>query len=205
MTVFLAFMFMAIHTFGDSHCNAGWSNIPGVKRHHLGPVLCYSIGTKDELLDLRRHGVTDGDTVVFCFGEIDCRCHVQKHVSDVRTHESVIDEIVDNYLKAIRRKCEAWTGLTVCVYNVPPAVRRATTWEHPQYPYLGTDEQRRTYVEYFNGRLRHRCPEFGYVFFDIYNHCVDEEGFLRPEISDRVVHVTDATIIGRFLSDAIQH
>ena len=196
---------MTIHTFGDSHCNAGWSRIPGVKRHHMGPVLCYSIGTKDELLDLQGYGVADGDVVVFCFGEIDCRCHIQKHVSKERTHERVIDEIVDKYLRAIQRKVKSLSGVKTCVYNVPPAVHKATTWQHPQYPYLGTDEERRTYVEYFNGRLRQRCPEFGYVFFDIYDQCVDEEGFLLPEISDGVVHITDATIIGRFLSDTFQY
>lgn len=117
----------------------------------------------------------------------------------------MIDEIVKRYLEAIQRKVKPLAGLTVCVYNVPPAIHKETTWQHPQYPYLGTDEQRRTYVEYFNACLRQMCPGFGYVFFDIYDQCVDEEGFLRPEISDGVVHITDATIIGRFLSDTLQH
>jgi hypothetical protein len=194
---------MTVHTFGDSHCNAGWNRISGVQRHHLGPVLCYSIGTKDELLDLGAYGVIDGDVVVFCFGEIDCRCHVQKHISDTRSYENVIDEIVDNYLRAIKRKVAEFADLKVCAYNVPPAIHKETTWQHPQYPYLGTDEERRAYVEYFNACLRRQCPQVGFTFFDIYDQCVDEEGFLCPQISDRVVHITDATIIGGFLNKVL--
>jgi len=194
---------MTVHTFGDSHSNAGWNRLPDVRRHNLGPVLCYSIGLKDELLDLHNYGVTDGDVVIFCFGEIDCRCHVQKHISEDRSHEKVIDELVDNYLRAIQRKTTSFPGVTVCVYNVPPAVRKEMTWQHPQYPYLGTDEERRTYVEYFNACLRQRCPAFGYIFFDIYDQCVDEDGFLHAPISDQVVHIQDATIIGGFLDKVL--
>ena len=71
---------MSIHTFGDSHSVNGWS---GVINHHLGPLLCYSFG-KEKLnrIDIRKFNLTDGDTIVFCLGEIDCRCHIYKHIKD---------------------------------------------------------------------------------------------------------------------------
>ena len=193
-----------IHTFGDSHCVAGWINIPGVKIHHIGPMLAHSFGNKpNKLHRLRKSGVTNDDVVVFCFGEIDCRCHVKKHISKERSYESVIDEIVANYLLAIQSKTKLLPGLKVCVYNIAPAVHKETAREFSQHPYVGTDEERRTYVEYFNACLRQRCPEFGFVFFDIYDQCVDEEGFLLQEISDHVCHVVDETIIGGFLKKVL--
>lgn len=191
---------MTIHTFGDSHAHAGWSCLTGVVCHSIGPVLCYSIGVSDDRLKLHRSGVIDGDVVVFCFGEIDCRCHVHKYVPEGRSHESVIDEIVDKYLRAIQRRVQGFFDITVCVYNVPPTIHRKGTRKNPEYPHLGTDEERRTYVEYFNSVLRRRCPEVGYVFFDIYDKCTDADGFLAPQISDGVVHIADATIIGNFLN-----
>ena len=35
---------MSIHTIGDSHSCNGWN---GIIHHHLGPVLCYSLGKKN--------------------------------------------------------------------------------------------------------------------------------------------------------------
>ena len=65
---------MAIHTIGDSHSYEGWS---GIVHNHLGPLLCYTFG-KEKLnrCDIRNFNIKDGDTVVFCLGEIDCRCHI---------------------------------------------------------------------------------------------------------------------------------
>ncbi len=68
---------MRIHTVGDSHSHCAWPDY--VIPHHLGAILCYSFGKeKLERCDLRELDIEDGDTVIFCFGEIDCRCHIHK-------------------------------------------------------------------------------------------------------------------------------
>lgn len=54
-----------IHTIGDSHSRFGWEGI-GINIHHIGPKLCYSVGRDG--LNLIEYGVSEGDTVVFCFG-----------------------------------------------------------------------------------------------------------------------------------------
>ena len=90
---------MTIHTIGDSHCCNGWT---GVICNYLGPVLCYSFG-KEKLnrCDIRNFHMKDGDTVVYCFGEIDCRCHIHKHITETITYEDIINNIVDDYFEAI--------------------------------------------------------------------------------------------------------
>jgi hypothetical protein len=90
---------MSIHTFGDSHSYNGWS---GVVPHHLGPVLCYSFG-KEKLnrCDIRNFNIKDGDTIVFCLGEIDCRCHIHKHITETTRYQDIINNIIDNYFEAI--------------------------------------------------------------------------------------------------------
>ena len=90
---------MSIHTIGDSHSVNGWS---GIIQHHLGAVLCYSFG-KEKLnrCNIRNFNIKDGDTIVFYLGEIDCRCHIHKHITETTTYQDIINNIVDNYFEAI--------------------------------------------------------------------------------------------------------
>ena len=177
-----------IHTIGDSHSVHGWRKM---MNHHLGAVLCYSFG-KEKLnrCDIRALPIQDGDTVVFCFGEIDCRCHVHKHVTDAVTYQEIIQALVDDYFEAIELNVTtSQLNLTICVYNVVPPIQRYNTWENPEYPFLGTDEERKQYVLFFNQQLKRKCKETGYLFFDIYDHYTDENGFLRKDLSDGNVHI----------------
>jgi hypothetical protein len=145
---------MLIHTIGDSHSNNGWI---GITNHHLGPVLCYSFGNeKLNRCDIRNYNIKDGDTVVFCFGEIDCRCHIYKHVTNTITYQDIINDIIDNYFDAIELNIyiSQIKLKNVCVYNVVPPVEKYNTGGNPEYPYLGTDEERKQYVLYFNEKVK---------------------------------------------------
>lgn len=190
---------MSIHTIGDSHSDNGWS---GVVKHHLGPVLCYSFG-KEKLnrCDIRNFNIQDGDTIIFCLGEIDCRCHVHKHVTNASTYQDIIHNIVDRYFEAIELNVSiAQIKLkNVCVYNVVPPIQKHNTHENPEYPYLGSDEERKQYVLYFNEKLKEKCREKKYIFFDIYNHYTDENGFLSKELSDGNVHISNGK--GMYISN----
>jgi hypothetical protein len=192
---------MSIHTVGDSHSYNGWS---GIIPHHVGPVLCYSFGKKRlELFDIRSFGMSDGDTLVFSFGEIDCRCHVYKHLTETVTYDVVIDEIINNYFETIKLHVNAAQihFKNICVYNIPPPIERHNTWENPEYPYLGTDEERKQYALYFNAKLKEKCIENGYVFFDVYDKYADENGYLIKALSDDNVHIRDGVYIRQFIGE----
>jgi len=97
---------MSIHTFGDSHASnihSGWKHCDNIKAHHLGPILCYSFGK--EILNrcnIENFNIKDNDSVIFSFGEIDCRCHIHKHITTVKYYKMIIDELVNNYIHAIK-------------------------------------------------------------------------------------------------------
>jgi len=192
---------MSIHTIGDSHSNNGWT---GIINHALGPVLCYSFG-KEKLnrCDIRRFNIKDGDTVIFCLGEIDCRCHIHKHITDTTTYRDIIDSIVYNYFEAIELNVSVsqLKLKNVCVYNVVPPIQKYNTRENPEYPYLGTDEERKQYALYFNEKLKEKCIEKGYIFFDVYNKYIDENGFLRKDLSDGNVHISNGIYISDFIKE----
>jgi len=192
---------MSIHTFGDSHSYNGWS---GIISHHLGPVLCYSFGKENlNRCDIRNFNVKNGDTIIFCLGEIDCRCHIHKHISETITYQDIIDNIVTNYFEAIKINIDVSKIKlkNICVYNVVPPIQKYNTDENPSYPYLGSDEERRDYTLYFNKKLKEKCIENNYIFFDIYKKYVDENGFLKKELSDGNVHIGDGTYISNFMNE----
>jgi len=195
---------MVIHTIGDSHAIFGWNNIENHENHGLGPLLCYSFG-KEKLnrCDISKYNIKDGDTIIFCLGEIDCRCHIHKHINDITTYQDIINSIVDNYFEAIQLNISNSKIIfkNICVYNVVPPVERYNTKENLDYPYLGTDEERKQYVLYFNKKLKEKCIEKEYIFFDIYNNYIDENGFLKKKLSDGNVHILNDIYIKKFIQD----
>jgi len=66
---------------------------------------------------------------------------------------------------------------------------------------LGTDEERKQYSLYFNEKLKEKCLEKNYIFFDIYNNYIDENGFLRKDLSDGKVHIGNGIYISNFIKE----
>lgn len=207
---------MSIHTFGDSHAsniNSGWKDCHNIKAHHLGAILCYSFG-KEHLnrCDIRNFDIQDNDSVVFCFGEIDCRCHIHKHITAVKTYKMIIDEIVHNYIEAIKinlKNCKVKLK-HICIYNVVPPVKKNIPFfmfglkpnivENPEFPFLGSDEERKKYVLYFNIALKKKCQENNFIFFDVYDSYCDNNGYLNNKFSDGNVHIKNGIFIKKFIT-----
>ena len=195
---------LKLHTFGDSHASTSAShwgklNVPNLQivDGAIGGKLAYSFGTKCfEVLNIKDKGVKEGDWVVFCFGETDCRCHVSRQISETRDYKNVIDEIVEKYVDAIYKNIAQFPSGTIktFVYNVVPARYIATDQWHP-FPYLGTDEQRKMYYKYFNQKLQEKSIEYGYKYIDVYDKYTDSDGFLAKEYSDGNCHIIDPCFV----------
>lgn len=171
----------------------------------MGSVLCHSIGKYGITrcnLD-RVHGLSDHDTVIFCFGEIDVRCHVHKRVCvEGVPHERIIEDLVQNYFRALRdiiEKCEK-KSLKVGIYNIIPPSRKSTQQENIHYPYQGTDDERRLYTTYMNMCLKKQCQIHEYTFVDIYHDYMDKEGFLDVNTSDGGIHIGQGDSLHEFMS-----
>jgi hypothetical protein len=186
-----------IHTFGDSHCGhmdgVNWRTIDigiPIETHWIGPKTCAGFGiNKLEMLDISKYGVKDGDTVVFSFGEVDCRAHIHKNKNNFG---KIIDKITENYLYAIKQNVDQFNDLKVIVMSIPPVARRDELNDNPEFPTLGTDKDRQMYVEYMNDNIRRLCGKFNYLYMDVYFCYMDEGGFLDPKLSDGNVHIKDS-------------
>ena len=205
---------MNIHTYGDSHSTFYGAWVDGkvgntivkgikingvnIKANHLGPKLAYSFGRdkKQVVKDVRK-----GDIVVFCLGEIDCRCQIHKYAPNWK--ES-IDNIVTNYLETVKLNVEKFTGIKTCIFNVVPSLERdkpinARLKNDKTLPALGSDAERKGYTEYMNEKLREGCEENDYIFIDVYDKYCDEDGYLNRELSDANCHIRNPIYIKEFL------
>jgi hypothetical protein len=170
-----------IYTIGDSHAWHGWLKIPDVVTNERGPMLMHSIGAE---VNQRNHAESfPSDAIVcFCWGEIDCRCHVHKY----QPWKETIDKLVEDYFKTISYTKK--THKNIWVFNVMPPPRRSMVTENPGFPFLGSDDERLAYVKYMNEKLR----QSEYTFVDIYDRYADKDGFLLPfPMSDNHVHIED--------------
>jgi hypothetical protein len=179
---------MILHTFGDSHCLHTWDKIKinglTINRHHIGSVTCASFGIqKLNLLNIKNFGVNEGDAICFCFGEIDCRCHICKP-QNVKKYKELIDEIVLRYFEAIKINVEQYENLIIIVFNIVPTKRAiGNLLGNKEFPRMGSDEERILATKYMNKKLNEYCKIFKYIFFDVYDKYCDKDGFLDKELS----------------------
>lgn len=162
---------------------------------------------KLKTLNIKNFNINNGDSLVFCFGEIDCRCHIHKHISFNKSYNVIIDEIVNNYCEAIKvnvNNCK-FELKNICIYNVVPPVEKDNTEENLEYPFIGSDEERKMYVLYFNKCLKEKCAIMNWLFFDIYDNYIDTNGFLNKRLSDNNVHIENGKYLQAFINDKFQH
>jgi hypothetical protein len=133
--------------------------------------------------------------VCFCWGEIDCRCHVHKY----QPWEETIDKLADNYLDAIRKNAEGREH--TWIFNVvPPPRMKEGLIVNPAFPFLGSDQDRLNYVRRLNDRLR--ASEF--TFVDVYDRYADPDGFMNMIYSDNHVHIEEETHLKEWVQKKLE-
>ena len=83
---------------------------------------------------------------------------------------------------------------------VPP-VQKCNISQNEIYPHLGTDEERKKYVLYFNKILKNECNKNKWIFFDVYNFYIDNNGYLNKKLSDGNVHIKDGIYLEQFINN----
>lgn len=166
----------------------------------MGPKLMHSFATQVDYV--KQVLAKSGDALVLCYGEIDARCHLHHYMGETeRSFCDPIHDLVDNYLALVLAYTEALKarGVKICIYFVLPAARRLISQENLDYPFAGSDEDRKRYSLCMNNRLREGCLKNDFIFVDLYDAYCDADGFLDPEKSDGHVHIRDAGPLVEFI------
>lgn len=196
-------MYKRIHAIGDSHSGTlhPWCNAI-----NCGAETIYTLTTgrtERIILGLVELGQISRDAMwIFCFGEIDIRCHVhnQIHVKK-RNEQEVLTKLVDDYLAKITTLHDDIAVMSV----VPPVYydnRKHEVDSDPAsliYQIRGSDEERSRYTEFLNSYLKSKCEERGIQYLDIYTLYKDEKGMLPIDISDGNVHILNRAKVEVFL------
>jgi hypothetical protein len=139
------------HTIGDSHAYFSFIN-SGFNIHHLGPITMHRVGRDAlEILNFKKLGIAENDTVILSFGEIDCRTHVIKQAKlQTVTTEVIIEDLITRYQKTINLNIAQYHKLKIILLEIlPPALH----WESTDWPTVGTLEQRIYAVQTMNKYL----------------------------------------------------
>jgi hypothetical protein len=134
--------------------------------------------------NITKFDVRPGDWICFSFGEIDCKCHVNRYITSDTTFEQVIQKLVDTYMAGIALNTAQVPGVHVAVFMIPPEVPLV---QEPHF--AGTPEERAANTRYMNQLLKCACASHGYVFIDAYDHYVTEDGFMNMSLSDNICHL----------------
>ena len=189
-----------IHVVGDSHVMvfSGKEHIPDeidyrgflpfFRTYRLGPYTAYNSAKLRNLIEsIIVQKVGPDDSVMLCFGEIDCRVHlIKQSETQGRPLEDVVAECVNRYSQLFDIKEKYGTRLLV--WNVPASsVEDVDSGEYSTY---GTCRQRNEATRLFNQLLEGECRKREITFVSIFDHLIDEDGLTRAEYYADAIHLS---------------
>jgi hypothetical protein len=190
-----------VHSIGDSHCAFSFRDIEEeyilyfrgedilkvpFEIHYLGSKTMYSFGKKG-VAEENYHGIGLGEYLVFCFGEIDVRCHIYNQIHlHHRKLEEVITSLVDAYISRIK-EVEAKYGIFPVIFGVIPPVRELIV---EGYPSVGPYQDRVEYTKLLNASLKKAASNDGILYFDVFDEYALKDGSLNMKYSDGIMHIS---------------
>lgn len=189
-----------IHVIGDSHTSifSGKNNI--VDTYHISKLIphneqfsMYRIGactangilqqrqTISEILNLYVN--KDKDTVMFCFGEIDCRVHLSKLIFVQGKPFEVIGPVVNEYFNTIMYYKQL--GYDIVIWGVSPSHNSEILHDKS----FGTNLERNFISRVFNNYLESLCEENNIPFVCLFDELLLPDGQTDMRYFDGWVHL----------------
>lgn len=172
---------------GDSHAQACFQGFPGAEIESINSRTAWRIARDGVQIEGKVwRPPTEGDVTVWLFGEIDCRCHLQRIADrDGTWPDRLASDLGWMY---VRRICD-FAGINIVCNVVPPS----DLANSPEYPIYGDLRQRSRVTRWFNESCHQVCqqmkcyPELS--FCDFYDAYALPDGSLNQALSDGNVHV----------------
>ena len=191
-----------IYIYGDSHSNYSFKNLSLPHRNfYKNSITMFRIGRDSHIINFDKENIAkDTNTnnlIILSYGEIDCRCHIHRQVNLQRDEDDIIYELVNNYIKAIHNNTEGIDANVLIVGVIPPTKKSDYENLHGRithkFPFIGSDEDRVRYTQKINKLLEELSNKNDFNYFNPYHHYTRDDGTLKYELSDNVVHIGDNT------------
>jgi hypothetical protein len=187
-----------IYIYGDSHGMFSFKNlnIPYID-YHENSITMHRIGRDNKIIHFNNTQHDSNSIICLVYGEVDCRCHIQRQIDIGRNEDDVIYELVVNYFNTIKSNINIYKKIII-VGIIPPT--KKSDCENINGPmlgevaFVGTDEDRSKYTIKVNKLIEELCNKNGYIYFNPYYYYTrPEDGTLKYELSDKTVHLGDNT------------
>jgi len=157
----------------------------------------FRIGRDNVIINYDKNTITsENDMIIISYGEVDCRCHIQRQINNGKDEDDVINELVDKYFLTIINNIVGKSKIII-VAVIPPTKRNDFEKIHGpilhEFPFVGKDEDRVRYTNKVNNKLEEYSNKNNYIYFNPYAYYTREDGTLKHELSDTNVHLGDTS------------
>lgn len=182
-----------LYIYGDSHAKFSFKNtmIPHINYHHPS-ITMFRIGRDNMIVNYNSHEHDTNNTICCVYGEIDCRCHIQRQIDIGKDEDEVIEDLVSSYFTTLYNSIRVYKQVIVTGV-IPPTRQIDYEVVHGpimhEFPFVGTDESRVRYTKKVNIMIDKLCNQYGYLYFNPYKYYERADGTLQYEYSDGTVHL----------------
>jgi len=185
-----------IYIYGDSHAFFSFKNLKlDHKSFHRFSVTMFRICRDNIVINFDKDIIEKDDIIVLSYGEVDCRCHVQRQINLGINEDDVINNLVTNYFKTIKNNTENINAKIIIVGVIPPIKQCEHEIIHGpirhEFPFVGSDEDRVRYTNKLNKLLEEFSIINNYNYFNPYSYYERPDGTLKFELSDTICHLKD--------------
>lgn len=137
-------------------------------------------------------------TILMMVGEIDCRVHLPKYITQERTVANVVEECVSRYHRSILDLKNK--GFNVAVAGAQPSlsdesILKRMSEKERQYNIAGTAAVRNQICKHWDLFHQSLCDENDIPFVSIFNNLIDENGKTKEDMFSDFIHLShDKTI-----------
>lgn len=183
-----------IYIYGDSHAHFSFNDLKlECKNYYQSSITMFRVGRDCEIINFNKEMICKNDIIVLSYGEVDCRCHIQRQIDIGRNEDDIISELVDKYYLTIKNNIIQ--NIIIIVGVIPPTKRYDYESIHGcimhEFPFVGKDEDRVRYTIKVNKKLEEYAKINKYIYFNPYDYYTRHDGTLKYELSDKTVHLGD--------------
>jgi hypothetical protein len=122
----------------------------------------FRIGRDNIIINFNKDEINyEKDLVVLSYGEVDCRCHIQRQINTGKNEDDIINDLVDKYFLTIKNNIVTKNKIII-VGIIPPTKQSDYEILHGpilhQFPFVGKDEYRVRYTNKVNAKLEALMP-----------------------------------------------
>jgi len=185
-----------IYLYGDSHAYFSFKNLKlDYVDLHNDSITMFRIGRDNIIINFNKDRIQKNDIIILLYGEVDCRCHIQRQINLGKNEDDIINELVSNYFTTIKNNTSNLDIKIIIVGIIPPTKRNDYEILHGsimhEFPFIGSDECRVRYTNKMNKLLEEFSIINNYIYFNPYSYYERLDGTLKFELSDKNVHLGD--------------